>query len=171
MHNYSDNLTWTRAAVLILGHPSDHRTGTSFLYEGHPHASLLLTFAVEATLESIYILPQRKLLTFSQTECLAPGHFYFERFLGPELWLWVFALHITSILVLTANVEVMTCDSFSGAPLEMLKEKCVTRWPSKVSKRNIQRGNLYLQGWPQWRGGKVCLLSPYKSQGLYRHLI
>lgn len=112
--------------------------------------------------EHLYIPPKR-LLTFSKTKCLAPGHFYFEPFSGPELWLWVFALHITSILVSTANVKVMTCDSFSGAPLKMLKEKCVTRWPSEVTKRNLQRGNLYVYGWPQWKGGKECLLWPCMS--------
>lgn len=157
MHNSSDSLTWTRAADLILGHPSGHRTGTYFLYIGYPHTSLLLTFAVEANLESIYIFPQKELLTFSQIKCLAPGQFYFEPFLGLELWLGVFALHITSILVSTANVEVMTCDSFSGVPLKMLKGKCVTRWPSEVSKRSIQRGNLYQQaGLSEREGRNVC---------------
>lgn len=139
---------------------------------GPPRASLLTDCWYWGNFRKHVHFPPKRVLAFSQIKCLASGHFYFEPYLSPELWLWVFTLHITSILVWTANVKVMTCDSFSGALLKMLKEKCVTRWPSEVPKRNIQRENPHWQGWPQCIGeAKNVFCDPTMGQWLCRHFI
>lgn len=164
MHNSSGSLTWTRAAVLTLCDPSDHETGTSFPCTGHPHASLLADCWCWGNFRKHVHFPPKKVLAFSKIKCLAPGHFYFEPSLSPELWLWVFTYHIYFSIDCKCqgnDLWFLFWSTIQNAKGEVCFQ--MTFWGPQ--KEHTERESTLTRLASVYRGGKECFLRLYYGPG------